>query len=92
MKQRYGFADVFSMNTGLIIWIRLFVYAQRKEELAHRMDKLDYLDDAAMNMAEVMGTTGMYKKRWNYWGRLIRKRCPIISMFTIITCIALFTD
>ena len=32
------------------------------EELAHRMDKLDYLDDAAMNMAEVMGTTGMYKE------------------------------
>lgn len=22
-EQRYGFADVFSMNTGLIIWIRL---------------------------------------------------------------------
>ena len=32
------------------------------------------------------------KKRWNYWGRLIRKRCPIISMVTIIICIALFTD
>lgn len=22
-EQRYGFADIFSMNTGLIIWIRL---------------------------------------------------------------------
>ena len=32
------------------------------------------------------------KKRWNYWGRLIRKRCPIISMVIIIICIALFTD
>ena len=68
MNNDMVFADVFSMNTGLIIWIRHFVYAQRKEELAHRMDKLDYLDDAAMNMAEVMGTTGMYKEALELFG------------------------
>ena len=64
------------MNTGLIIWIRLFVYAQRKEELAHRMDKLDYLDDAAMNMAEVMGTTGMYKEALELLGQIDKKTLP----------------
>ena len=49
------------MNIGLIIWTLLYVYAQRKQELASHLNKQDYLDDAAMNMAEVMGTTGMYK-------------------------------
>ena len=91
-EQRYGFCGRLFDEYRAYNLDSSFVYAQRKEELAHRMDKLDYLDDAAMNMAEVMGTTGMYKKRWNYWGRLIRKRCPIISMVTIIICIALFTD
>ena len=52
------------------------VYAQRKEELAHRMDKLDYLDDAAMNMAEVMGTTGMYKEALELLGQINKKTLP----------------
>ena len=91
-EQRYGFCGRLFDEYRAYNLDSSFVYAQRKEELAHRMDKLDYLDDAAMNMAEVMGTTGMYKEAWNYWGRLIRKRCPIISMVTIIICIALFTD
>ena len=50
--------------------------AQRKEELAHRMDKLDYLDDAAMNMAEVMGTTGMYKEALELLGQIDKKTLP----------------
>lgn len=92
-EQRYGFCGRLFDEYRAYNLDSSFVYAQRKEELAHRMDKLDYLDDAAMNMAEVMGKLPeCIKKRWNYWGRLIRKRCPIISMVTIIICIALFTD
>ena len=39
------------------------------------MDKLDYLDDAAMNMAEVMGTTGMYKEALELLGQINSKVC-----------------
>ena len=95
-EQRYGFCGRLFDEYRAYNLDSSFVYAQRKEELAHRMDKLDYLDDAAMNMAEVMvlfrSLPECIKKRWNYWGRLIRKRCPIISMVIIIICIALFTD
>ena len=61
-EQRYGFCGRLFDEYRAYNLDSSFVYAQRKEELAHRMDKLDYLDDAAMNMAEVMGTTGMYKE------------------------------
>lgn len=40
------------------------------------MDKLDYLDDAAMNMAEVMGTTGMYKEALELLGQIDKKTLP----------------
>lgn len=40
------------------------------------MDKLDYLDDAAMNMAEVMGTTGMYKEALELLGQINKKTLP----------------
>lgn len=37
------------------------------------MNKQDYLDDAAMNMAEVMGTTGMYKEALEQLGQIDKK-------------------
>lgn len=37
-------------------------YATEKLRLAKRLGKPEYLDDARMNTAEVMGTTGMYKE------------------------------
>ncbi len=49
------------------------------------------LDDAALNMAEVMGTTGMYKEALEQLGQIDRKPCLIISILYITTCIVLFT-
>ena len=75
-EQRYGFCGrlfdeyrAYNLDTS-------FVYAQRKEELAHRLNKLDYLDDSAMNMAEVMGTTGMYKEALELLGKIDKKTLP----------------
>ena len=75
-EQRYGFCGRLFDEYRAYNLDSSFVYAQRKEELAHRMDKLDYLDDAAMNMAEVMGTTGMYKEALELLGKIDRKTLP----------------
>ena len=72
-EQRYGFCGRLFDEYRAYNLDSSFVYAQRKEELAHRMDKLDYLDDAAMNMAEVMGTTGMYKEALELLGQIDKK-------------------
>lgn len=39
------------------------------------MDKL-IIDDAAMNMAEAMGTTGMYKEALELLGQIDKKMLP----------------
>lgn len=75
-EQRYGFCGRLFDEYRAYNLDSSFVYAQRKEELAHRMDKLDYLDDAAMNMAEVMGTTGMYKEALELLGQINKKTLP----------------
>lgn len=75
-EQRYGFCGRLFDEYRAYNLDSSFVYAQRKEELAHRMDKLDYLDDAAMNMAEVMGTTGMYKEALELLGQIDKKTLP----------------
>ena len=75
-EQRYGFCGHLFDEYRAYNLDSSFVYAQRKEELAHRMDKLDYLDDAAMNMAEVMGTTGMYKEALELLGQIDKKTLP----------------
>ena len=75
-EQRYGFCGRLFDEYRAYNLDSSFVYAQRKEELAHRMDKLDYLDDAAMNMAEVMGTTGMYKEALELLGQIDKKMLP----------------
>ena len=75
-EQRYGFCGRLFDEYRAYNLDSSFVYAQRKEELAHRMDKLDYLDDAAMNMAEVMGTTGMYKEALELLGKIDKKTLP----------------
>ena len=75
-EQRYSFCGRLFDEYRAYNLDSSFVYAQRKEELAHRMDKLDYLDDAAMNMAEVMGTTGMYKEALELLGQIDKKTLP----------------
>lgn len=75
-EQRYGFCGRLFDEYRAYNLDSSFVYAQRKEELAHRMGKLDYLDDAAMNMAEVMGTTGMYKEALELLGQIDQKTLP----------------
>ena len=75
-EQRYGFCGRLFDEYRAYNLDSSFVYAQRKEDLAHRMDKLDYLDDAAMNMAEVMGTTGMYKEALELLGQIDKKTLP----------------
>ncbi len=60
-EQRYGFCGRLFDEYRAYNLDSSYVYAQRKQELASHLNKQDYLDDAAMNMAEVMGTTGMYK-------------------------------
>ena len=75
-EQRYGFCGRLFDEYRAYNLDSSFVYAQRKEAQAHRMDKLDYLDDAAMNMAEVMGTTGMYKEALELLGQIDKKTLP----------------
>lgn len=74
--QRYGFCGRLFDEYRAYNLDSSFVYAQRKEELAHRLNKLDYLDDSAMNMAEVMGTTGMYKEALELLGKIDKKTLP----------------
>ena len=75
-EQRYGFCGRLFDEYRAYNLDSSFVYAQRKEELAHRLNKQDYLDDSAMNMAEVMGTTGMYKEALELLGKIDRKTLP----------------
>lgn len=75
-EQRYGFCGRLFDEYRVYNLDSSFVYAQRKEELAHRLNKLDYLDDSAMNMAEVMGTTGMYKEALELLGKIDKKTLP----------------
>ena len=75
-EQRYGFCGHLFDEYRAYNLDSSFVYAQRKEELAHRLNKLDYLDDSAMNMAEVMGTTGMYKEALELLGKIDKKTLP----------------
>lgn len=75
-EQRYGFCGRLFDEYRAYNLDSSFVYAQRKEELAHRLNKLDYLDDSAMNMAEVMGTTGMYKEALELLGGIDKRTLP----------------
>ena len=75
-EQRYGFCGRLFDEYRAYNLDSTFVYAQRKEELAHRLNKQDYLDDSAMNIAEVMGTTGMYKEALELLGKIDRKTLP----------------
>ena len=75
-EQRYGFCGRLFDEYRAYNLDSSFVYAQRKEELAHSLNKLDYLDDSAMNMAEVMGTTGMYKEALELLGKIDKKTLP----------------
>ena len=75
-EQRYGFCGRLFDEYRAYNLDSSFVYAQRKEELAHRLNKQDYLDDSAMNMAEVMGPTGMYKEALELLGKIDRKTLP----------------
>ena len=75
-EQRYGFCGRLFDEYRAYNLDSSFVYAQRKEELAHRLNKLDYLDDSAMNMAEVMVTTGMYKEALELLGKIDKKTLP----------------
>ena len=75
-EQRYGFCGRLFDEYRAYNLDSSFVYAQGKEELAHRLNKQDYLDDSAMNMAEVMGTTGMYKEALELLGKIDKKTLP----------------
>lgn len=61
-EQRYGFCGRLFDEYRAYNLDSSYVYAQRKQTLALRLNKQDYLDDATMNMVEFMGTTGMYKE------------------------------
>ncbi|WP_294470841.1 DUF6377 domain-containing protein [uncultured Bacteroides sp.] len=61
-EQRYGFCGKLFDEYRAYNLDSSYVYAQRKQTLALRLNKQDYLDDATMNMVEFMGTTGMYKE------------------------------
>lgn len=61
-EQRYGFCGRLFDEYRAYNLDSSYVYAQRKQALALRLNKQDYLDDATMNMVEFMGTTGMYKE------------------------------
>ncbi|MBD3588590.1 DUF6377 domain-containing protein [Bacteroides sp. GM023] len=75
-EQRYGFCGRLFDEYRAYNLDSSFVYAQRKQDLAHRLNKPDYLDDSAMNMAEVMGTTGMYKEALELLGEIDKKTLP----------------
>ena len=72
-EQRYGFCGRLFDEYRAYNLDSSYVYAQRKQELASHLNKQDYLDDAAMNMAEVMGTTGMYKEVLEQLGQIDKK-------------------
>ena len=72
-EQRYGFCGRLFDEYRAYNLDSSYVYAQRKQELASHLNKQDYLDDAAMNMAEVMGTTGMYKEALEQLGQIDKK-------------------
>ena len=50
MNKRYGFCGRLFDEYRAYNLDSSFVYAQRKEELAHRMDKLDYLQDLGVEV------------------------------------------
>ena len=75
-EQRYGFCGRLFDEYRAYNLDSSFVYAQRKEELAHRLNKQDYQEESAMNMAEVMGTTGMYKEALELLGKIDKKTLP----------------
>ncbi len=72
-EQRYGFCGKLFDEYRAYDMDSSYVYARRKQELAARLGRQDYLDDAAMNMAEFMGTTGMYKEALEVLGRIDRR-------------------
>ena len=72
-EQRYGFCGRLFDEYRAYNLDSSYVYAQRKQGLASHLNKQDYLDDAAMNMAEVMGTTGMYKEALEQLGQIDKK-------------------
>lgn len=75
-EQRYGFCGRLFDEYRAYNLDSSYVYAQKKQQLAVRMNKRDYLDDSAMNMAEVMGTTGMYKEALELLGRIDKNTLP----------------
>ena len=75
-EQRYGFCGRLFDEYRAYNLDSSYVYAQRKQNLASHMGKQDYLDESAMNMAEVMGTTGMYKEALEQLGQIDKKTLP----------------
>lgn len=75
-EQRYGFCGRLFDEYRSYNLDSSYVYAQRKQELALRLNKQDYLDDATMNMVEFMGTTGMYKEALELLGEIDKKTLP----------------
>lgn len=75
-EQRYGFCGRLFDEYRSYNLDSSYVYAQRKQELALRLKKQDYLDDATMNMVEFMGTTGMYKEALELLGEIDKKTLP----------------
>lgn len=75
-EQRYGFCGRLFDEYRAYNLDSSYVYAQRKQELAARSNKQEHLDDAMMNMAEFMGTTGMYKEALELLSRINRPTLP----------------
>ena len=61
-EQRFGFCGRLFDEYRAYNLDSSYVYAKRKLQFAESLNRQDYLDDAHMNMAEFMGTTGMYKE------------------------------
>lgn len=75
-EQRYGFCGRLFDEYRAYNLDSSYVYAVKKLDLAHRLGKQEYLDDAMMNMAEFMGTTGMYKEALELLGQIDRNTLP----------------
>lgn len=75
-EQRYGFCGRLFDEYRAYNLDSSYVYAQRKQALALRLNKQDYLDDATMNMVEFMGTTGMYKEAFELLEQIDKSTLP----------------
>lgn len=75
-EQRYDisarlFSEYHSFNTDSSIFI-----ARERLNIAERLQRKDYMEEARMNIAEIMGTTGMFKEALELLDNIDRSALP----------------